>query len=42
MNPAEYKPARFAWFRKVLVDVAISVVANVLVAAMMSAAHLLF
>ncbi|MFH8774023.1 MULTISPECIES: DUF6408 family protein [unclassified Streptomyces] len=42
MNPAEYKPARFARLREVLVDVAINVVANVLVAAMMSAAHLLF
>ncbi|WEO97743.1 DUF6408 family protein [Streptomyces sp. FXJ1.172] len=42
MNPAEYKPARFTRLRKVLVDVAISVVANVLVAALTSAAHLLF
>ncbi|WP_405915433.1 DUF6408 family protein [Streptomyces sp. NBC_00728] len=42
MNPVEYEPARFARLRKVLANVAINVVANLLVAAMMSAAHLLF
>ncbi|MFC7882196.1 DUF6408 family protein [Streptomyces sp. NPDC057376] len=42
MDPVEYQPARYARIRKVLTDVAISVVANLLVAAMMSAAHLLF
>ncbi|MFI2640622.1 DUF6408 family protein [Streptomyces sp. NPDC018610] len=42
MAPVEYQPARHARFRKILADVAINVVANLLVAAMMSAAHLLF
>lgn len=42
MNPVEYKPARRTWFRKALVDVAIGVVSNLLVAALVAAAHLLF
>ncbi|MEU2565828.1 DUF6408 family protein [Streptomyces althioticus] len=42
MDPVEYQPARYARFRKILADVAISVVANLLVAAMTAAAHLLF
>ncbi|MEU1016145.1 DUF6408 family protein [Streptomyces sp. NPDC005898] len=42
MNPAEYGPARRVWFRKVLTDVAIGVVANLVVAALTAAAHLLF
>ncbi|MFE2297486.1 DUF6408 family protein [Streptomyces sp. NPDC059445] len=42
MNPAEYKRARFARLREVLANIAINVVANLLVAAMVSAAHLLF
>jgi hypothetical protein len=42
MDPVEYQPARPARFRKILADVAINVVANLLVTAMMSAAHLLF
>ncbi|MEV6616429.1 DUF6408 family protein [Streptomyces sp. NPDC051051] len=42
MDPVEYQPARFARFRKVLADVAVNVVANLLVTAMTSAAHLLF
>ncbi|MGW7822381.1 DUF6408 family protein [Streptomyces puniciscabiei] len=42
MNPVEYQPARFARLRKVLADVAVKVVTNLLVTALMSAAHLLF
>ncbi|MEU3346059.1 DUF6408 family protein [Streptomyces sp. NPDC006700] len=42
MDPVEYQPARYARFRKILADVAVSVVADLLVAAVMSAAHLLF
>ncbi|MFJ4691111.1 DUF6408 family protein [Streptomyces sp. NPDC088766] len=42
MDPVEYQSARFARFRKVLADVAVNVVANLLVTGMMSAAHLLF
>lgn len=42
MDPVEYQPARYARTRKILADVAINVVANLLVNAMMAAAHLLF
>ncbi|MEU7153108.1 DUF6408 family protein [Streptomyces sp. NPDC045456] len=42
MNPVEYKPARHSRFRKVLVDVAVSVVANILVTALTAAASLVF
>ncbi|MFE2022476.1 DUF6408 family protein [Streptomyces sp. NPDC059499] len=42
MNPVEYKPARRIRFRKVLMDVAVGVVSNLVVAALMAAAHLLF
>lgn len=41
-GPVEYQPARYARLRKILANVAVNVVANLLVAAMMSAAHLLF
>ncbi|SCK43175.1 hypothetical protein B046DRAFT_04247 [Streptomyces sp. LamerLS-316] len=42
VNPVEYKPARYIRFRKVLMDVAVGVVSNLLVAAATAAAHLLF
>ncbi|RPK56887.1 hypothetical protein EES43_23220 [Streptomyces sp. ADI96-02] len=42
MNPVEYTSARRIWFRKVLMDVAVGVVANLVVAAVAAAAHLLF
>ncbi|MFF0360010.1 DUF6408 family protein [Streptomyces fungicidicus] len=42
MYPVEYQSARHARLRKILADVAVNVVANLLVAVMMSAAHLLF
>ncbi|MFJ3304097.1 DUF6408 family protein [Streptomyces sp. NPDC086549] len=42
MNPVEYKPARRIWLRKMLVDVAVGVVANLVVAALTAAASLLF
>ncbi|MGW7402173.1 DUF6408 family protein [Streptomyces sp. NPDC054833] len=42
MNPVEYKPARRIWLRKMLVDVAVGVVANLAVAALTAAASLLF
>ncbi|MGQ4442622.1 DUF6408 family protein [Streptomyces violaceoruber] len=42
MDPVEYQPARYARLRKILANVAVNVVANLLVAAMKSAAHLLF
>ncbi|WP_254706653.1 DUF6408 family protein [Streptomyces lunaelactis] len=42
MNPVEYKPARRVRLRKMLVDVAVGVVTNLLVAALMAAARLVF
>ncbi|MFJ4908228.1 DUF6408 family protein [Streptomyces sp. NPDC093249] len=40
MNPVEYKATRRNRFRTVLVDVSVSVVANLLVTALTAAAHL--
>ncbi|WP_235617308.1 DUF6408 family protein [Streptomyces thermolilacinus] len=40
MNPVEYKPARRLWLREILVDVAVGVVANLLVAGLAAAARL--
>lgn len=42
MNPVEYAPARRHRLRKVLYDVALGVVANLVVAALTAAASLLF
>ncbi|MFE3070572.1 DUF6408 family protein [Streptomyces sp. NPDC059247] len=42
MNPVEYKATRRNRFLRVLVDVGVSVVANLLVAALTAAAHLVF
>ncbi|MFI8851258.1 DUF6408 family protein [Streptomyces sp. 891-h] len=43
MNPVEYKSARRAWIRKVLLDVATKTVTNLLVTALVAAAsRLLF
>ncbi|MFD4114132.1 DUF6408 family protein [Streptomyces niveus] len=42
MNPVEYKPARRNRLREILVDVAVGVVANLLVAALIAAAGLVF
>ncbi|MEU1228383.1 DUF6408 family protein [Streptomyces sp. NPDC005828] len=42
MNPAEYKPARRNTFRTILFDVTVSVVANLVVAALTMAARLVF
>ncbi|MGW2641564.1 DUF6408 family protein [Streptomyces sp. NPDC001348] len=42
MNPVEYKSARRIWLRTMLVDVAAGVAANLVVAALNAAAHLLF
>ncbi|MFE1775929.1 DUF6408 family protein [Streptomyces sp. NPDC059008] len=42
MNPVEFKPARRNRLREILVDVAIGVTANVVVAALTAAARLLF
>ncbi|MDQ0748056.1 hypothetical protein QF034_002287 [Streptomyces africanus] len=40
MNPVEYKPARRNRLREILVDVAVGVVANLVVAALTAAARL--
>ncbi|MEU5214381.1 DUF6408 family protein [Streptomyces sp. NPDC020742] len=40
MNPVECKPARRHWVSKILVDVAISVIANLVVTALTAAASL--
>ncbi|MEU6330720.1 MULTISPECIES: DUF6408 family protein [unclassified Streptomyces] len=42
MNPVEYKPARRNRVREILVDVAVSVIANFVVAALTAAAGLFF
>ncbi|GAA2489841.1 hypothetical protein GCM10010393_21940 [Streptomyces gobitricini] len=42
MIPVEYKPARRNRFRTILVDVSVSVVANLVVTALTAAAHLVF
>lgn len=42
MNPAEYTPARRNRLRRILVDVAVGVVANLLVTALTAAAGLVF
>ncbi|MDV5148966.1 DUF6408 family protein [Streptomyces sp. SBC-4] len=42
MNPVEYKPARRNRFRTILVDVSVSVVANLVVTALTAALHLVF
>lgn len=42
MNPVEYKPARRIWLRKILIDVATGIVTNLVLAALMAAARLLF
>ncbi|CAM5564442.1 DUF6408 family protein [Streptomyces pharetrae] len=42
MNPVEYKPARRHRFREILVDVAVGVAANLVVAALTAAARLVF
>ena len=42
MNPVEYKPARRDRIRQILVDVAVGVVINLLVAALIAAARLVF
>lgn len=42
MNSVEYKPARHIRFRKALMDVAVGVVTNLVVAAMAAAVRLLF
>ncbi|MDX2644319.1 hypothetical protein PV341_12200 [Streptomyces sp. PA03-1a] len=41
-NADEYKPARRTAIRKILVDVAVNVVSNMLVAGLAAAAHMLF
>ncbi|MEU4490722.1 DUF6408 family protein [Streptomyces purpurascens] len=40
MNPVEYKPARRNRLREILVDVAVGVIANLVVAALTAAARL--
>ncbi|WP_241672285.1 DUF6408 family protein [Streptomyces sp. IB2014 016-6] len=42
MNPAEYTPARRNRLREILVDVAVGVVANLVVAALIAVAGLVF
>ncbi|MEV0743345.1 DUF6408 family protein [Streptomyces sp. NPDC050549] len=42
MNPVEYKPARRDRIRQILVDVAVGVVINLLMAALTAAARLVF
>ncbi|WP_235980347.1 DUF6408 family protein [Streptomyces albidus (ex Kaewkla and Franco 2022)] len=42
MNPVEYKPARRSQLRKFLADVAVGVIANLVVMALIAAAHLVF
>ncbi|MFD4769387.1 DUF6408 family protein [Streptomyces niveus] len=42
MNPVEYTPARRNRLREILVDVAVGVVTNLLVAALIAAAGLVF
>ncbi|MFF8536228.1 DUF6408 family protein [Streptomyces sp. NPDC015532] len=42
MNPVEYTPARRDRLRKILVDVAAGVAANLMVAALTAVAHLVF
>ncbi|WP_405017460.1 hypothetical protein OHV05_10620 [Kitasatospora sp. NBC_00070] len=42
MTTAEYKPARRDRIRAILIDVAVGVTTNVLVAALTAMAHLLF
>ena len=41
MNPVEHIPARRHWLRRILHDVAVGVVANLLVAVLTAAADLL-
>ncbi|WP_328552943.1 MULTISPECIES: DUF6408 family protein [unclassified Streptomyces] len=42
MNPVEYKTARRDRLREILVNVAMGVVINLMVAALTAAAHLVF
>ncbi|MFI7100879.1 DUF6408 family protein [Streptomyces sp. NPDC050161] len=42
MTPVAYKPARRNRFREILVDVAVGVVTNLVVAALTAAASLIF
>lgn len=42
MNPVEYRTARRDRFREMLADVAVGVVTNLLVAALVAAARLVF
>ncbi|MER5440580.1 DUF6408 family protein [Streptomyces sp. NPDC002790] len=42
MNPVEYKPARRHLIRQILADVTVGVVTNLLVAALIAAARLVF
>jgi hypothetical protein len=42
VNPVEYKPARRHRLREILVDVAMGVAANLVVAALTAAARLVF
>jgi hypothetical protein len=42
MNPVEYTPVRRRRLRKILADVAVGVVANLVVAALTAAARLFF
>ncbi|UQT58850.1 hypothetical protein M4V62_29460 [Streptomyces durmitorensis] len=42
MNTVEYKPARRDRFRQILVDVTVGVAINLLVAALIAAARLVF
>ncbi|MEE4421947.1 DUF6408 family protein [Streptomyces bugieae] len=41
MKPVEYKSARRYWLREILFDVAVGVIANLLVTALTAAARLL-
>lgn len=41
MNPVEYKPARRAWFREVLVGAAGGVISGLVLEVLTAAAHLL-
>ncbi|MFF9478371.1 DUF6408 family protein [Streptomyces sp. NPDC014733] len=42
MNPVAYKPARRNWLREILVDVAVGVIANVVMTGLTAAARLFF
>ncbi|WP_328393941.1 hypothetical protein OHS70_04670 [Streptomyces sp. NBC_00390] len=42
MNPVEYAPARRHRLRRILNDIAVGIVANLMVAALTAAANLLF